>query len=211
VKQLSNETIERTLRPYGVSAGALLCDQIRVYIDLLLRWNQKTSLTSVTDPTEILRFHFGESVFAVSTVPIRHGRLADVGSGAGFPAVPIRMVSERLSVILIESNQKNATFLMEVARALGLEHIDVRRCRMDSVALDEENEGEVDFITARALGIDDRFLDWAHKSLNSRGSVVLWLGTADASEISQKRGWKWADSILIPQSNNRVILHGSKL
>jgi 16S rRNA (guanine527-N7)-methyltransferase len=208
VELLSNETIERALRPYGVSASALLCDQIRVYIDLLLRWNQRTSLTTVTDPTEILRFHFGESLLAVSTVPIRHGRLADVGSGAGFPAVPIRMVSERLNIILIESNQKKATFLMEVGRALGLEHIDVHSSRMDSVSLNEE---KVDFITARALGIGDEFLNWAHNSLNSRGSVVLWLGTSDASEMSQKSGWKWADPILIPQSNNRVILHGSKL
>jgi 16S rRNA (guanine527-N7)-methyltransferase len=208
VKQLSNETIERALRPYGVSVAPLLCDQIRVYVDLLLRWNQKTSLTTVTDPTEILRFHFGESLLAVSTVPIRHGRLADVGSGAGFPAVPIRMVSERLSIILIESNQKKATFLMEVARALGLEHIDVRRSRMDSVSLNQER---VDFITARALGINDEFLNWAHNCLNSRGSVVLWLGASDADEISQKRGWKWADPIRIPQSIQRVILHGSKL
>jgi 16S rRNA (guanine527-N7)-methyltransferase len=208
VKRLSNETIEEVLRAYGVSAGPLLCDQIRIYIDLLLRWNQKTSLTSVTDPTEILRFHFGESLLAVSTVPIRHGRLADVGSGAGFPAVPIRMVSAELSAILIESNQRKATFLMEIVRALGLENIDVRRCRMDSVSLEE---AKVDFITARALGIDDAFLNWAHHSLNLRGSVVLWLGSTDADAISQKNGWKWADPIQIPQSDRRVILHGSKL
>jgi 16S rRNA (guanine527-N7)-methyltransferase len=208
VKQLSDETITATLRPYGVSATALLCDQIRVYIDLLLRWNQRTSLTTVTDPMDILRFHFGESLLSVSTVPIRHGRLADVGSGAGFPAVPIRMVSEPLRVILIESNQKKATFLMEVVRALKLEHIDVRRSRMDGISLDEE---KVDFITARALGIDGEFLNWSHNSLNSGGSLVLWLGTSDASEISQKRGWRWGDPIRIPQSDKRVILHGSKV
>ena len=208
MEQLSNETIERALQPYGVNVGALVCHQIRIYVDLLLRWNQRTSLTTVTDPIEILRFHFGESLLAVPAVPIRHGRLADVGSGAGFPAVPIRMVSERLSIILIESNQKKATFLMEVVRALGLEHIDVRRSRMDSISLDEER---VDFITARALGIDDQFLDWAHHSLDSHGSVVLWLGTSDAKKISQKSGWKWADPIRIPQSIQRVILRGSKL
>src|SRR5271166_2654316 len=110
MKQLQNNTIQATLTPYDVTASDLLCDQIRTYIDLLLHWNQKTSLTTVTDPTEILRFHFGESFFAVGSVPIRHGRLADVGSGAGFPAVPIRMVSEGLSAILVESNQKKATF-----------------------------------------------------------------------------------------------------
>jgi 16S rRNA (guanine527-N7)-methyltransferase len=208
VKQLSNEAIDRALRPYGVSVAPLLCDQIRLYIDLLLRWNQKTSLTSVIEPTEILRFHFGESLLAASTVPIRYGRLADVGSGAGFPAVPIRMVSAGLSVILIESNQKKATFLMEVVRALGLENIDVRRSRMDRVSLNEE---EIDFISARALGIDDDFLSWAHNSLNLGGSVVLWLGTSDAREISQKSGWKWAVPIRIPQSDRRVILHGTKL
>jgi 16S rRNA (guanine527-N7)-methyltransferase len=208
VKQLSDETIEATLRPYGVSATALLCEQIRVYIDLLLRWNQKTSLTSVIDPVEILRFHFGESLLSVSTVPIRHGRLADVGSGSGFPAVPIRMVSEPLSVVLIESNQKKATFLMEVVRALKLEHIDVRRSRMNDVSL---GEARADFITARALGIDNEFLNWAHRSLNSSGSVVLWLSSPDADEISQKKEWKWSDPVHIPQSDKRVILHGSKI
>jgi 16S rRNA (guanine527-N7)-methyltransferase len=207
VKHLSDQTIQAALRPYGASANALLCDQIRVYIDLLLRWNQKTSLTTVTDPTEILRFHFGESLLAVSTVPMRRGRLADVGSGAGFPAVPIRMVSADMSVILIESNHKKATFLAEIVRALQVENIEVRRTRMDEVSFDEE---KVDFVTARAVGIDDDFLHWAHRSLNLGGSAVLWLGDADAREISKKNGWRWSDPIRIPSSDRRVIVHGSK-
>jgi 16S rRNA (guanine527-N7)-methyltransferase len=206
VKQLSNETIEEALRPYGVSATALLCDQIRFYIDFLLRWNQKTSLTTVTDPAEILRFHFGESLFAASTVPIRHGRLADVGSGAGFPALPIRMVSAQLSLILIESNQKKATFLAEIVRELHLKDVDVRRCRMDAVELRDER---VDFVTARALGIDDAFLNWSQSALNSNGCVVLWLGEADAREISQKNGWRWRDPIRIPKSDRRFMLSGA--
>jgi 16S rRNA (guanine527-N7)-methyltransferase len=208
VKYLSDETIQAALEPYGVPVSAVLCDQIRSYIDLLLRWNQKTTLTSVTNPIEILRFHFGESFFAATAVPIRHGRLADVGSGAGFPTVPIRMVSEGMSVILIESNQKKAAFLAEIVRELGLRSVEVRRCRMEEIKLKDEN---IDFVTARALGIDDRFLNWSHDNLNHDGSVVLWLGATDASEISRKIGWKWADRIHIPQSEKRVILHGSKI
>src|SRR5271170_3327639 len=130
VKRLSDELIARELQLYGTIASARLCDQIRAYIDLLLRWNEKTALTAVTQPEEILRFHFGESILAASSVPIRHGRLADVGSGAGFPAVPVRMVSENLSVILIESNQKKATFLAEVGRELQFNNVEVRRSRM---------------------------------------------------------------------------------
>jgi 16S rRNA (guanine527-N7)-methyltransferase len=200
--------IKAALEPYGVTASAFLCEQIGTYVDLLLRWNKKTSLTTVTDPAEILRFHFAESLLAVATVPIRHGRLADVGSGAGFPAVPIRMVSGDVSVILIESNQKKATFLSEIVRELHLENVDVRRCRMEDVHLNGEN---IDFVTARAVGIDGDFLDWSHNSLNSSGSVVLWLGGTDATRISQKPGWKWADPIHIPQSDRRVILPGSKI
>ena len=206
MKPLPKNTIEEALKPYGITASALLCDQIATYIDLLLRWNQKTSLTTVTDPSEILRFHFGESLLAVAAVPIRNGRLADVGSGAGFPAVPIRMVSEDLSVILVESNLKKATFLAEVVRELHLKSVEVRRCRMLDVHLNDEN---VDFVTARALGIDSTFLKWSRSSLNSTGSVVLWLGDTDAVRISASACWKWADPIRIPQTDGRVILHGS--
>jgi 16S rRNA (guanine527-N7)-methyltransferase len=208
VKQLPNHTIQATLTPYGVTATDVLCDQIRTYIDLLLRWNQKTSLTTVTDLAEILRFHFGESLFAAGTVPIRHGRLADVGSGAGFPAVPIRMVSENLEVILVESNQKKATFLAEVLRELDLNNVEIRRSRMDDVHLAEH---KVDFVTARAIGIDDDFLKWSHSTLKSGGSVVLWLGAADASSISKNAAWKWSDLIHIPRSDRRVILCGSRI
>jgi 16S rRNA (guanine527-N7)-methyltransferase len=208
VKQLSDEVIAMELRPYGATASARLCDQIRIYVDLLLRWNQRTSLTTVTDPEGIVRFHFGESLLAVTAVPIRHGRLADVGSGAGFPAVPIRMVSEDLNVILIESNQKKATFLSEIVRELQLANVDVRRSRMEEIDFSRDT---VDFVTARAIGIDDEFLDWSRKALNPDGSVVLWLGEESAREVSLDASWKWADSIRIPQSERRVVLHGLRI
>jgi|SRR5271156_6038528 len=208
MKHLPNDIIEATLAPYGVATTPALCDQIRTYIDLLLRWNQKTSLTTVTDPKEILRFHFGESLLAVTAVPIRHGRLADVGSGAGFPAVPIRMVCEDLGVVLVESNQKKATFLAEVVRELHLKNIDVRKSRMEDLYFNDE---KIDFVSARALGIDDDVLAWSRDALKSGGSVVLWLGSADASSISQNAGWTWSDPIRIPHSDRRVILRGSKI
>jgi 16S rRNA (guanine527-N7)-methyltransferase len=208
VKQLKDNQIVGVLEPYGITASGLLCDQIRTYIDLLLRWNQKTSLTTVTEPEQILRFHFGESMFAAGAIPIRHGRLADVGSGPGFPAVPIRMVSDELNLVLIESNLKKATFLAEVVRELNLTRVVVRRSRMEDTDFDD---APVDFVTARALGIDDAFLKWASRSLNSSGSVVLWIGEADSSEIARKNGWNWASSTRIPQSDRRFILRGSKV
>jgi 16S rRNA (guanine527-N7)-methyltransferase len=157
----------------------------------------------------MLRFHFGESLFAAAAVPIRGGRLADVGSGAGFPGLPLRIVVSSLSVTLIESNTKKATFLSEVIRELRLDRCDVFRGRMESYPAD--NGERFDFIAARALGQHDRMLKWARTRLNLSGKVVLWLGEEDAAEISQTAGWKWSSPILIPGSDRRVLLVGSPL
>lgn len=204
---LSDDFIAQTLRPYGVSTTPQLSEKIRTYIDLLLRWNRKIALTAVTDPVDILRFHFGESMFAVSQVPIRHGRLADVGTGAGFPAVPIGMVVPDLECILIESNQKKATFLAEVVRTLELHRIEIYRGRMESYPRSTQS---LDFSISRALGMHEGFLSWSEERLNPSGKVILWLGNNDASQILANTSWNWAPTLKIPDSQHRVLLMGSK-
>ena len=204
---LSDDFIAQTLRPYSVSTTPQLSESIRTYIDLLLRWNRKIALTTITDPAEILRFHFGESMFAISQVPIRHGRLADVGTGAGFPAVPIGMVVPDLECILIESNQKKATFLAEVVRTLKLDHVKVYRDRMESCPVSSLS---LDFSISRALGIHENFLSWSAARLNPSGKVILWLGDDDASKILANSSWSWSPPMKIPDSQRRVLLMGSK-
>ena len=204
---LSDDFIAQTLRPYSVSTTPQLSESIRTYIDLLLRWNRKIALTTITDPAEILRFHFGESMFAISQVPIRHGRLADVGTGAGFPAVPIGMVVPDLECILIESNQKKATFLAEVVRTLKLDHVKVYRDRMESYPVSSLS---LDFSISRALGIHENFLSWSAARLNPSGKVILWLGDDDASKILANSSWSWSPPMKIPDSQRRVLLMGSR-
>ena len=91
---------------------------------------RRFSLTTVTDPLEIIRFHFGESLFAAKSLPITKGRLADVGSGAGFPGLPIRMISPNVDLLLIEPNLKKVAFLAEVIRSLDLNRTEVFRGRI---------------------------------------------------------------------------------
>ena len=207
LKSLSDELIAQTLRPYGVRSTPQLSEKIRTYIDLLLRWNRKIALTAVTAPVEILRFHFGESLFSVAQATIRHGRLADVGTGAGFPAVPIGMVLPDLECILIESNQKKATFLAEVLRSLKLDHIEVYRGRMESYPA---SSLLLDFSISRALGMHENFLSWSAARLNPSGKVILWVGDDDASQILKNGSWNWDPPSRIPGSERRVLLIGSK-
>jgi 16S rRNA (guanine527-N7)-methyltransferase len=123
--------------------------------------------------------------------------------------LPLRIAVSGLSVTLIESNTKKATFLSEVIRELHLDHCDVFRGRMESYPAD--NDGRFDFVAARALGQHKEILKWARTKLNPSGKVLLWLGEEDAAEISQAGGWKWSNPILIPGSVRRVLLAGSAL
>lgn len=202
---LSEAQITEILAEYGVAPDFWLFDRIRTYIALLLKWNSTISLTAVTDPADICRFHFGESIFASSAVPMREGRLADVGSGAGFPGLPLRMACLAIELTLIESNARKAAFLSEVVRSLELDGVEVLRGRMEDCRPDKP----YDWITARALGRHDDLLLWSRNNLTASGKVVLWLGEDEVNRISQTPKWEWRTAILIPGSKRRFLLVGS--
>lgn len=203
---ITDLTIQNELLPYGVDATQEQCEAIRTYIRLLLRWNKRISLTRVTKIVEILRSHFGESVFGASLVPIRDGRLADVGSGAGFPGLALRLFLSSLNVTLIEANFKKATFLKEVSRELALVGVEIFHGRASELV--QENKG-FDYITVRAVGQHEKLLKWSRDLLKLHGKLILWLGEPDMKEISQCEGWEWDQPHHIPGSKRRFILSGS--
>jgi 16S rRNA (guanine527-N7)-methyltransferase len=203
---ISDELIDRTLQEYGVSANSDIRSGIQKYISLLRRWNERISLTAISDPLQILRFHFGESMFAASAVPIRDGRLADVGSGAGFPGIPLKLLIPTLDLVLIESNTKKASFLFECIRELSLVGAEVVRSRFEDL---DERALDFNFVTARALGGYERLTEWAQESLAPSGALVLWLGQDDAVKLQNKSSIEWRPPILIPNSDRRTILVGA--
>jgi 16S rRNA (guanine527-N7)-methyltransferase len=212
MRTVPDRDIAAILREYSVevASDSQLVEQVQSYVSTLLQWNRSISLTTITDPGEIVRFHFGESLFAASCVPIRGGRLADVGSGAGFPGLPLRMLVQALDLTLIESNAKKAAFLSEVVRRLALERVDIFRGRMQDFDDREERTSsrQFDFVTARALGQFDDLLAWSRDHLVATGKVVLWLGEEDVEALSGRVGWTWAAPVRIPGSERRFILTG---
>jgi len=205
---ITNDQIRDALIPYGFRPDSAQCQAISCYIALLLKWNKTISLTTVVDPMEILRFHFGESLYAAVCVPILKGRLADLGSGAGFPGLPLRLAVPDLSLTMIESNSRKSAFLREIVLELSLPRVEVVRERMENVPTDGAT---FDFIAARALGNHANTLRWARDRLAPSGKVVLWLGQGDAEEISSDPLWKWVAPAQIPGSDRRFILAGSPI
>jgi 16S rRNA (guanine527-N7)-methyltransferase len=202
---MNSELIDLTLREYGVSATPQAFAAIRLYISLLLRWNERISLTTVTEPEEILRFHFGECMFAASAVPLRYGRLADVGTGAGFPGIPLKLLNPGLQLVLIESNAKKAAFLSECVRQIGIGGTEVYHGRFEDFPF---KATLFDFVTARALGAYPTLAKWSRAALAPGGKLVLWLGERDSIEMSRDALFRWREPIPIPGSDRRTILVG---
>lgn len=203
---LTIQRVRQELAAYGVSPDDSLCEKIVCYVELLLRWNSKISLTTVTDPVEIVRFHFGESLFGAKQLEIKNGRLADVGTGAGFPGVPLKLYSASIELFLIEPNLKKATFLGEVVRLLKLDRVEILRFRMEDLPVES---GDFDIVTTRALGKHQALLRWAQSRLSKGGKVALWIADRDATSLASDRSYEWSEPIKIPQSHHRVILQGS--
>jgi 16S rRNA (guanine527-N7)-methyltransferase len=188
------------LAPYPETAAV-----VRRYLELLARWNEKISLTAIREPEAILERHLGEAFFAVRAVPITAGKLVDIGSGGGFPSIPIKLVVPGLSVTLVESNRRKCAFLKEVVQQLGLAQIDVRNARFEELRAEEF---AADYLTCRAIGQFEALLPWARRALRPDGQFVLWLGEKDAERTSRERGWAWLPFAKIPSSKERVILVG---
>ena len=118
------------------------------YAKLLIEWNQKMNLTSIAEPEMIYLKHFYDSLLSIKEIDYQ-GSLADVGSGAGFPGLVLKIAYPDLSVSLIEPIKKRCTFLNEVIKALDLEKIEVLNIR--SEVLDKKKRETYDIVTARAV------------------------------------------------------------
>ena len=203
----SSDTIRRALSEFKVAVTDAQIVQIQQYMSLLLKWNDAMNLTAIRDPLEILYRHFCESMFGATLIPVGFGRLADVGSGGGFPGLPLKIVCPELEVCLIDSNVKKATFLAEVVRELALPEARVLVSRYEE--LDEEIT-PLDVVCSRAVGEFAHFLKWAASEKIGARTVMLWIGGRDLDEARASKDWYWNEPVAVPQSLRRFILVGRR-
>jgi 16S rRNA (guanine527-N7)-methyltransferase len=203
----SAAVIRRALGEFKIPAFDDQVLQIQQYIKILLTWNEKVNLTAIRDPLEILYRHFCESMYASEAIPLNNGRLADVGSGGGFPGLPLKIMRPGLQVFLVESNIKKVTFLAEVIRELGLKGAQVLARRYEELG---EEVAPLDYVCSRALGEYPIFLEWARSQQIAAKQVILWIGGRDLEEIQKIRTWDWSEPIEVPHSLRRLLLVGTR-
>ena len=206
-KPVSEETVRRALGEFQIPVDFTQIVLIQQYIGTLLRWNEKLNLTAIRDPLEILYRHFCESMFAAGAIPVDKGRLADIGSGPGFPGIPLKIARPELELCLVESNIKKGTFLAEVVRELQLINTRVLISRYEELG---EEISPLDYVCSRAVGEFEPFLEWAGSEKVQARQVILWIGGRDLEEVQKSKDWEWREPILIPKSLQRFLLVGKK-
>ncbi len=215
----------------AVLSAAQLKD-ISTYIDILLHWNTRINLTAIRNEEEIVTRHFGESLFAarhlfpphpvpssVSSVPpvskdfdsandrrpTTNDRVADLGSGAGFPGIPIKLWAPNIALTLIESNQKKATFLRELSRSLTLTDVNIENARAETLP-----PSTFDVVTLRAVERLPKVLPTATNLLAPKGRLALLISAPQLETTrSTLPNLHWNHPIPIPQSKSRIVLVGS--
>jgi len=194
---------------------------ISTYIDILLRWNSRINLTAIREPEQIVTRHFGESLFLARNLFVGTdatccpgGRspataeagvaLADLGSGAGFPGIPIKLWVPPISLTLIESNHKKSAFLQEITRFLTLTDVNIKNARAETIP-----PAAFDVVTLRAVERFEAILPIAARLLKPQGRLALLIGTAQLSEArSLLPNHDFSEPLPIPLSTSRVLLLG---
>jgi 16S rRNA (guanine527-N7)-methyltransferase len=136
------ELLRTEFRPWGELTDLQL-DQLDRHYQLLVLWNRRLNLTRIDDLLEVVRFHYCESLFVSSVLPPSPLKIADLGSGAGFPGIPLSIIRPDCKVVLVESDQRKAVFLREASRELG--NVEVLASRFESC------QTRFDWVVSRAV------------------------------------------------------------
>jgi len=195
---------------YGLTLTEEQLAQVRTYLDLLFRWNRRINLTAIRQPLAIVRQLFAESIYLTRLLPL-HGRLLDVGTGAGFPGLALKLAVPALDGTLLEASHRKCAFLKEVVRGLHLPSVTVVAERFEVWAAAQPPQA-FDVVTTRAVAVTPKFLTLTQTLLRVRATLALYTSVAAAAAISESTtAFAWSPPAFLPHTRARVILVGSKI
>lgn len=148
----TRELLRKGTEIYNVVLDDRQIDQFIIYMRLLKEWNEKINLTAITEESDIIKKHFIDSVSIVKSNVIKNNSsIIDVGTGAGFPGIPIKIILPGTRVLLLDSLNKRINFLNEVIKELGLKDITTIHGRAEELSRDKKYREKFDIATARAV------------------------------------------------------------
>lgn len=168
---------------YGFKLNDLQCKQFQLYYDLLIETNKKFNLTNITQEQDVLYKHFLDSILPEKFFP-QNAKVADIGSGAGFPGLPLKIIRADLNIFLVDSLNKRVCFLQYVKNQLKLKNL----CCVHSRAEDYcklENRENFDIATARAVAPLNTLVEYLLPLVKVGGKAIIYKATKLEEELTQ--------------------------
>ena len=199
----------KLLEEFGLKTEEI--DKFSQYLSLLLEWNEKFNLTAITDEEEIEEKHFVDSIELSKYFDIKNKTLLDVGSGAGFPGIPLAIIEPSLKVTLLEATGKRVTFLKEVVKKLNLKNVEVIQGRAEELNKRES----FDIVTARAVKELNVLLEICFHLVKVGGTFVAYKSSNIDNELKNAQhalkclaidNYKKFEYSLPKSKDNRVLL-----
>jgi len=183
------ETLRRGLADRAIPVSELQLRQMERYAQMLLEWNEKINLTAITEPDQVAVKHFLDSLLLLPFLP-EEGEMAllDVGTGAGFPGLPLKILRPEIRLTLLDSLQKRCKFLQAVVDDLGLTGVTVVHGRAEEKGRDPQLREKFHLVTARAVTRLPVLSEYCLPFLRQKGLFAAYKGPDIAAEVAEAKG-----------------------
>lgn len=188
----------------GIAVDERICAAFVSHAAELIHWNRKINLTAITDSRDIAIKHFLDSLAPANFIPEK-ATLLDIGSGAGFPGIPLKMIKPGLSILLIDASRKKVSFLKHMIRTLGLDHSHARHIRAENLGHHPELAGPFDVIISRALSDLTSFVNYALPLLAKQGTIIGMKGAIDQAELDALSAQILGDRFSLAIENYKLL------
>lgn len=168
----------------GISLDEKKLNQFKIYMEYMLEYNEHTNLTSIKNEEDVAIKHFLDSIFVLKFLKVKeNAKIIDIGSGAGFPGVPLKIVLTNSEFLLVDSLNKRVTFLKNLISKLGLEKIDALHARAEELGNQPKFREKFDFAVSRAVAPLNVLCEYCLSFLNLGGCFVVMKGPEVSEEI----------------------------
>lgn len=184
------EDFSKKMKEYSKEIGIMLkqeqIDKFYIYMQLLLEWNEKINLTAITKPKEIILKHFIDSI-TISKYLKENATLIDVGTGAGFPGIPIKIIRKDINITLLDSLNKRINFLKEVIEQLKLTNITAIHSRVEEFGKNKKYRETFDYATSRAVANLSTLSEYLMPLVKLGGKAISMKGSVIEAEVKDSK------------------------